>query len=360
MTGNFPLAQALREGKEILGLDIDGMPTHGGYGLDMIRHDQLALLLDLEQTAYFNIDLAAQLYWTGRKDHYVLGKDFGPMRPPYPIIWFEFDFPRKVLVEGRWVNWEERGENAPHMGIICLTQHQNTADYTIEEFTENVSGFAAKFPDYFVEGKDGICDQIASPEALRALAQRVREMRHEFLTVSVMGYMRSDATGLPIYMPYGKQIGLNTDGTFDGYCMDLVPKTKIPRPVLRAAKEMADMNPVWMALNLINCRNVTTKQSGSVLTRTTAQKRQGVPVKRFHTIVLPGMATRYVGARGRKQQAQDLAAHLVRGHFATYGPEAPLFGKHVGTFWVGWHVRGDKAHGEVIKDYELGPHFRSA
>lgn len=47
--------------------------------------------------------------------------------------------------------------------------------------------------------------------------------------------------------------------------------------------------------------------------------------------------------------------HQVRGHFVTYRPEAPMFGRpglH-GTYWIPAHVRGDREHGEVHKDYRV-------
>lgn len=49
------------------------------------------------------------------------------------------------------------------------------------------------------------------------------------------------------------------------------------------------------------------------------------------------------------------AAHLCRGHFKTYTADAPLFGKHVGTFWWGPQMRGDLSAGVVEKDYEVEP-----
>ncbi len=49
------------------------------------------------------------------------------------------------------------------------------------------------------------------------------------------------------------------------------------------------------------------------------------------------------------------AAHLCRGHFKTYTADAPLFGKHVGTYWWGPTMRGDPTVGVVDKDYEVEP-----
>lgn len=48
-----------------------------------------------------------------------------------------------------------------------------------------------------------------------------------------------------------------------------------------------------------------------------------------------------------------IALHTVRGHFATYTADAPLFGKLVGTYLKRATIRGSDRHGEVIKDYEV-------
>jgi hypothetical protein len=47
------------------------------------------------------------------------------------------------------------------------------------------------------------------------------------------------------------------------------------------------------------------------------------------------------------------ALHICRGHFKTFTPDAPLFGKLTGTYWWADHVRGAAELGEVDKDYRL-------
>lgn len=109
-------------------------------------------------------------------------------------------------------------------------------------------------------------------------------------------------------------------------------------------------------LTLMNCRNVETAPSGSVkMGRSGRQKRQGVkPVEvRYKTIVLPGGGSTKVGS-GSGAHHRATALHKVRGHLKTFTAERPLMGKHVGTYWWGWMVRGSKEHGEVIADYKLG------
>jgi hypothetical protein len=45
--------------------------------------------------------------------------------------------------------------------------------------------------------------------------------------------------------------------------------------------------------------------------------------------------------------------HSCRGHFSTYTPERRLFGKHIGTFWIPPHMRGNRKVGVVEKEYEV-------
>lgn len=45
--------------------------------------------------------------------------------------------------------------------------------------------------------------------------------------------------------------------------------------------------------------------------------------------------------------------HLARGHFKTFTEDAPLLGKHVGTYWWGRQLRGQEGRGVIEKTYTL-------
>jgi hypothetical protein len=110
---------------------------------------------------------------------------------------------------------------------------------------------------------------------------------------------------------------------------------------------------VTTALGLINCRNVSTVESGRIaLRRSGTEKRRGVPAKeiRYSTIELPGGGSVYDKASGTHRAT---ALHRVRGHFKTFTAERPLMGKYVGTYWWGWQVRGNSDNGAVIGEYNL-------
>lgn len=111
--------------------------------------------------------------------------------------------------------------------------------------------------------------------------------------------------------------------------------------------------PVMWAIGLMNCRNVETVEVTPAPRKTRKQRRPRKAGLSYHTIVLP--AVRHSGGSSGLPlgDAAGLALHKVRGHFKTYTADAPLLGRHVGTYWWGHQVRGSKDHGEVVADYKM-------
>ncbi|HEX9088387.1 MAG TPA: hypothetical protein VF867_12775 [Arthrobacter sp.] len=115
----------------------------------------------------------------------------------------------------------------------------------------------------------------------------------------------------------------------------------------QSALAVEAMNRVFFSLALMNCRNVTLRERG-----TRGAAGPGPTGDAFHEVVIDG------GARGSGGVAAEAGAgagrrHLARGHFKTFTDDAPLLGKHVGTYWWGWQVRGQESSGSVEKTYVL-------
>lgn len=109
-----------------------------------------------------------------------------------------------------------------------------------------------------------------------------------------------------------------------------------------------------LACVFANCKNVELREEPKRHTTKAIRRRHGEPVQ-YRVIRLP-----YTGKRrpdGRAEIADDGAVplHMVRGHFKTYTPEKPLFGRMTGTYWWAHHLRGDESAGVVHHDYEVGP-----
>ncbi|NKU46751.1 hypothetical protein GS942_17055 [Rhodococcus hoagii] len=110
--------------------------------------------------------------------------------------------------------------------------------------------------------------------------------------------------------------------------------------------------PAMAAIGLMNCRNVDIEQVERPSRKLKKQRRSRPPKLDYHTITLPGSRSGTGETSGGGQDARP--QHKVRGHFKTYSEDAPLLGKHVGTYWWGWQVRGNKKNGITVTDYKLG------
>jgi hypothetical protein len=119
------------------------------------------------------------------------------------------------------------------------------------------------------------------------------------------------------------------------------------------------LKPAMLAFGLMNCKNITTRQQdGTIRLPSTYRQRKKTkssttlhPI-RYHVIDLPQPAS--TPGQGLGDGQRETARHGVRGHFKNYTTERPLMGRHTGTYWWGWHVRGNANIGEVVSDYRLG------
>lgn len=112
-------------------------------------------------------------------------------------------------------------------------------------------------------------------------------------------------------------------------------------------------------LGYLGAVNVETTEHRSPLQRQqrrSVERREGVPYQvTYKTLdVVSGSGQRrhrraLTTLQGRSREA----AHMVRGHLKTYTEEAPLFGRHVGTWYWPPHVRGSETDGQIVKDYRV-------
>ncbi|MGX9900770.1 hypothetical protein ACW0JT_14530 [Arthrobacter sp. SA17] len=72
----------------------------------------------------------------------------------------------------------------------------------------------------------------------------------------------------------------------------------------------------------------------------------------FREVVIDG-TTRGAASNGGEAADGTDRCHLARGHFKTFTEGAPLLGKHAGTYWWGWQVRGQEGSGVIEKTYTL-------
>lgn len=334
----FLVANAIRQGAPIL--------AFAQFGQDIADDFTRQAKGVLDDCVFFDVSVAAELYWAGRKDSYDLESDFGPLRPPYPNIWMEWNVPARIHSDGQWV--EEPEWNSLRFGAFVTT--------TVLDAPSAKSAFADPRKRETLIHR--LRESGEDPDRVLAAIESAGDDAPDMVAVTVWQFCMSVngyRPGIPQMVTTGWVIGLFTDGHFiPGTCRRLESRADaIDDPEFAAKIAKMDVNTVWMALNLINCRNVKTREGGQVFRRSGRDKRRREAGTRFHTIQLPGVVSRSAGRRTRQEEAV-MAEHRVRGHFKTYTQESPLLGKYVGTWWWGWQVRGSKARGEIEADYQVG------
>jgi len=105
---------------------------------------------------------------------------------------------------------------------------------------------------------------------------------------------------------------------------------------------------------LAHCRNVEVRDRPVSRQQRRMAERQGRPVTVYKELVIDAFR-KQVRYETQEDGGNEIkrALHICRGHFATYGDDNPLFGKHTGTFWRPMHVRGHTEVGEVKKSYKV-------
>lgn len=131
--------------------------------------------------------------------------------------------------------------------------------------------------------------------------------------------------------------------------------TKNPKEAASALTSgMYFLLQLYLAISFMHCKNVEHREEvPSYLERTAWKKKHRRRLVRYHVLDIDPMRKVLDDDGGARTHGIGRALHICRGHFATYTEDAPLFGRHTGTFWKPQHVRGSAKSGVVVKDYRL-------
>lgn len=173
-----------------------------------------------------------------------------------------------------------------------------------------------------------------------------------FLDMSDLGIRRAPAT---------VTFFIHANGRIALYGFKLTQLSLTPRNDAEVESEMDALFPaearfiILHALALMHCKNIhIIEQPLPRQQRRQLERRNIVPVVIKTLAIRPSGLIRQ-STPGFNRLTRLMRHHLVRGHFKTFTPEAPLLGKHVGTYWWESSVRGHSEKGEVKKSYKVYP-----
>jgi hypothetical protein len=293
---------------------------------DMIRGVE-KLQADVAAAAVVSADNVCAYYFDHPKCEWDFGEDFPCCRPPMDDILIEFRTPPKIRVEGG-VEQSTAGMYDVGGCLFHVTEAETLRRMMPVPDRAAPGGLAAKeIPDaaWFVQ-----CAMLGASGGFPLLCGASR-------------YFAIDGAGRILEGPHtivqGDIGALHCDPSDIGSAYDIL------------------LIPALLAVSFMHCKNVTLDAVEPDARLNRERERAGLkPFVRYHTINIEPMKAVLRTEGGIETNGLKKALHIVRGHFATYSEERPLFGRSGlhGRFWMPSHVRGSVKQGVVVSDYAVG------
>lgn len=158
--------------------------------------------------------------------------------------------------------------------------------------------------------------------------------------------------------------GLAEDGTWFRHAAGNVwwagrPVTMTKEPPPEAVQDWGDriaqlLFPVLLAISFLHCKNIKIRaEAPSEKLSRKYEKKHGRRLVRYHVLDIVPMRRILEQYRSSARSGLRRALHICRGHFKTFTADAPLLGRHTGTYWWDPQARGSRSAGVVIKDYRV-------
>jgi len=308
---------------------------------------QQAVIVRAQNIADYLYGATGQETWE-RREH------FPCVAPPWKLSWMEWRHPRYSNSEGKIV---DRGAS-PDVGVLLgavdleAMKVRNIVPDAQGRIESTVRWMLAMdfYADLGIRNRDGIeevelgttCYFIDTNGVLIESQDRALEqMAAEFTGQEALDYGQPFARNSYI-TPF-------TPAGIFGTDPDIMQAINL---TVRALETV-----VFLAWSFCHCKNVRIERTDIPKEVIKKRKKSGkVVVPRFTTIKIDAME-KVLKQMGSHKSGGGLqrALHIARGHFKTYTADAPLLGKHVGTWYWPMIAKGSKKHGEVIKDYDVGP-----
>jgi hypothetical protein len=173
-------------------------------------------------------------------------------------------------------------------------------------------------------------------------------------------------------VPWSLYFYFNKDGEpltrRDGH-LDPIIEATIPPKLVQLAEEDPEYEqlkqnmlglawPFFASFAFMHFKNVVVEReelSRQAQRQAERRENKGEPFLKFNVLNIEPMK-RVLRSEGRQDSVGIKRAFgLVRGNYATYDEDNPLFGKYTGKFWREAHWRGSRDIGEVVKKYNANP-----
>ena len=241
-------------------------------------------------------NVAHYLYCENPKEYWAW-EDFPNVAPPWPCAWYEWNAPRTINSEG-----ELLVDNGPpsRNGVYAISRRTKSGDWV----------------------------------SLLSLWVESRALRRE-----AANFARA-------------VVPISCEGVIDWRKMRMSVS-------VRSIDVWSMLFPYCLGVSFTHCRNVQVMDAPLPEAVRKKREKRGKHAAVFKILEIRPMKAVLRNADGNRSTGLKQRLHICRGHFKDYRNGRGLFGKYRGMFWWEMHVRGDKAQGEVKKDYSVIAQGRS-
>jgi hypothetical protein len=289
----------------------------------------------IARVPHFNFDNVADFYAAHDRQLWHQGEDIPNWAPPFGAFFAEWNEPRAWNVGGAPLPPDGRDGQVGFL-VIAL------------QVTDQTRGDVARWKEVLAR----MAGASALPGQDERLASCLPEARWVLFCSPWSSLNVRPVCGAPVWLGYCGFVFVSAEGRWlTSFATGLT---------LRFVASQAGEEGIWspfhilgLGISFCHCKNVRRVEAEADAGERW-HRRTHVPRVKFYTLEINPMRE-VLRREGRCDEVGiGRALHICRGHFATYSPEHPLFGKYVGTFWRPDHVRGSAGAGEVHKRYQVG------
>lgn len=270
--------------------------------------------------------------------------DVPNMAPPFHMFWAEWNESNQMLINGRM---EGIPDTQSQLGCMCINaeikdesrEHANMW----QKLIFNLSGFDV--PLEVVEVSKQVEESLKKAKWL--------------LSASYWSYGPS-ICHVPIYLGACAFVFVDANGRALSHSLG---GALVNFWNTHGSEGQGGLNSIFYAssilglgLSFMHCKNVKQTEAVELATAKNGERfhrQRKIPKYTFRTLEINPMKEVLRKEGNIEANGLKKALHICRGHFATYSPDHPLFGKYVGTFWKPDHVRGSEEYGKVVKNYAV-------
>jgi hypothetical protein len=302
-------------------------------------YDEIGVYIaDRSQIEPVNITNAANWYYENPQDGWDLRDDFPAVVPPFPIMWMEYRLPKYKNVKGVFKKLPPEIETLGCLSAVATINEGCEQQAIIDDFIGEQLGIKESLnysTDIQKARLDGNRNALAAGrQAKWAVFWRFFIATHQRVSQPLMRAAYVEANG--------QMITENID------LLTIRPFTPDMTEYLAPY-----MDPFHFANSLMHAKNVSLEADPLPAAVTKRRAKEGKPAITFKVLQINPIRRQAAKEHSAGETGAKRAMHIVRGHFKDYRESAGLFGKLKGLYWWDMHVAGDKANGQVIKDYTI-------